>query len=84
MANATYKVEKYSDLHKQYQAAKETKVDVATADRLVLFLTDCINVDGFYRHTITYPDGRVAVKHSSYNDVQGIVNAIHREHLKQS
>ena len=72
---AIYKLEKHNAQTKIYEPVLETKLPDEEADAIAVFLSDCIHVEEFYKHTLTYADNRICVKHSSYNDVRGIVKA---------
>lgn len=73
---ANYTVERHNSNTGSYEKKESCKLDEQTADQVVRYLTDCLNVDGFYRHTIHYADGRKYVKHSSYSEVLGIIEAL--------
>jgi hypothetical protein len=83
MNHVEHTIEKYNHVNETYDGHKVKKIDEKTADKIVAFLADSINIDGFYRHTMKYPDGRVMVKNTTYSDVQGMVEAMTLNDEKQ-
>lgn len=76
MKQAEHKIEKFNEASGHYENGVINKISEDDADSIVAFLADAIDVEQFYKHTITYSDGRNAVKFTSYNDVQGMVKAM--------